>query len=106
MAKECRFDPPEISEEMERIACLHALDSAFEGILRALNLLNAGLVLSAESVHAKSASIEAIRTEVKLELRETLGQSGLEKLEEFSRKVRAMESQFIAQCLTEACAQA
>jgi hypothetical protein len=101
MDNECRFNPPEISEEMELFVCLHALDSAFDRILRALNMLNAALILSAESVHATNASIQAIRTAVNLELRETLGQSGLENFDEFSRKVREMETQLIAQCLAQ-----
>ena len=44
MSKECRFDQPEISEEVERIACLHALDSAFEGVLLALPSTGARLI--------------------------------------------------------------
>jgi hypothetical protein len=95
-------NPPEISEELELFVCLHTLDSAFDRILRALNMLNAALVLSAESAHATSASIQAIRTAVNLELRETIGPSGLENFGEFSTNVREMESQLIAQCLTEA----
>jgi hypothetical protein len=103
MPRECGFDQPEISEEIELFVCLHTLDSAFDRILRALNMLNARLVLPAESVHAKTASIEAIRAAINVELRETLGQSGLENFDGFSRKVREMESQLIGQCLANAC---
>lgn len=107
MPRERRFDaPPEMSEEMELFVCLHALDSAFDRILRALNTLNARLALSAESVHINSASIEAIRAAVNVELRETLGQSGMENFGGFSRRVREMENQLIAQCLAEAYGQA
>ena len=101
MPKEPRFDPPEISEEMELFVCLHLLDSAFDRLLRVLNMLNAGLVLSAESVHATIATIEAIRTEVNQELQETLGDSGQKKLDEFSRRVREMESHLISHCLAD-----
>jgi hypothetical protein len=102
MPRECGFDQPEISEEMELFVCLHTLDSAFDRILRALNRLNARLVLPAESVHAKTASIEAIRAAINVELHGTLGQSGLKNFDEFSRKIREMESQLIAQCLADA----
>jgi hypothetical protein len=103
MATRHKHELPEISEELELFMCLHALDFAFDRILRALNMLNARLVLPAEFTHAKTTSIEAIRVAVNLELRQTLGQSSLENLDEFSKKVREMESQFIAQCLTGAC---
>ncbi|HEV2988351.1 MAG TPA: hypothetical protein VG759_07910 [Candidatus Angelobacter sp.] len=103
MTQEYRFDPPEISEEMELFMCLHALDSSFDRIQRALNLLNAKLLLPAEFTHAQTTSLEAIRVAVNLELRQTLGQISLENFGEFSRTVREMESQFIARCLVGAC---
>ena len=80
--------------------CLHALDSAFDRILRALNTLNAMLVLRPESVHAKSASIESIRAALEVELRESLGQSGLDDFEQFSRTVKEMDNHLIDQCMT------
>jgi hypothetical protein len=102
MSTKLKPNPPQISGELELFVCLHTLDSAFDRILRALNMLNATLVLSAKSVHATSASIQAIRTAVNLELHETLGQSSLENFDEFSKKVREMESHLIAQCLADA----
>jgi hypothetical protein len=99
MSTTLKPDPPEISEELELFMCLHALDSAFDRILRALNMLNARLLLPAEFTHAKTTSIEAIRVAVNLELRQTLGQSSLENFDEFSTTVREMESQLIAKCL-------
>lgn len=81
------------------------MDSAFDRILRALNMLNARLVLPAESVHATSASIEAIRAAVNLELREAFGDSDLKNFDDFSRNLRQMENQLIAECMADAYGQ-
>jgi len=99
MAQESKPDKPEISEELDLFVCLHALDSAFDRILRALKMLRLRMALSVESVQARSASIEAIRAAVNLELREMLGESGLKNFDEFSRNIRQMEHQLISECL-------
>jgi hypothetical protein len=75
------------------------MDSAFDRIQRALNFLNARLVLRPESVHAKSAAAEALQAEINQELRETLGDVNLENFHQFSKNVRRSEMQLIDECL-------
>jgi len=102
MAKEYRFGQPEICERLEMSVSLHTLDRAFDRILRVLDMLKSRMALRAESVQAKSASIEAIRAAVNLELREAFGESDLKDFDEFSRNVKQMENQLIAECMDEA----
>lgn len=90
---------PEMPDDTQLLLSLYTLNSAFNRIVTVLSLLNSTSTLSEESALAKTASLEALRTTITAEVRETLGESALQNLEQFSQNLRRMEHELIEECM-------
>jgi hypothetical protein len=91
---------PEMSEELTLFMAMHALDSAFGRVLQSINLLAGKNALSLELVESSTVFIETVHDHINRELRKTLGDTNSESFARFSRNLKEMESQLIAECLT------
>ena len=92
---------PYMSEEMELFMVIHALNSAFDRVLESINLLAAKNALSPELAQTSNAYIETVHDHIKVELRKTLGDTNSTNFTQFSSNLSEMQSQLIAECLTE-----
>jgi hypothetical protein len=90
----------EMSEGLEILMLMHALDSAIGRVLQSINLLAGKDVLSPELVRTSTAFIESIHDHIKLALRKTLGDTNSKSFSQFSNNLSEMESQLIAESLT------
>jgi len=92
---------PEMSEELALFMAMHALDSAFGRVLQSIDLLAGKNGLSPELAETSTAFIEAVHDHIKLALRKTLGDTNSKSFSQFSSNLSEMQSQLIAECLTE-----